>query len=568
MADPGCALAEQLLHDEDCRSFRSRKALLLGTGIAAFLALVSYSRGQLVVAHEPAITIALPRAQPTSVRQSTLPARTMQPAMAWQSLQPAATRGRQMQRPAAAGQGAAVKAVASPTLDTKAMDTEMPLKPDLEMPGKPGLAEDPHFKLDESVIAWKNFQQSGPVAPLDNVRKASEIALSIASQGAEGSVYSVAHGLRTGYFAANAALSTIAGLALQLPKQLGALPGGLSEVGLFSGGETGTDGATVLSRFLLEASLCYQQDYRAITQGLYKLPWDMYTPGHRQLSPQYAVQQTLREVEEAVAISSKSSRGGLPDDVGIWLESPLYPDYYKNNFHYQTDGWMADRSAKVYETSTETLFFGRQDAMQRLSLLPLHNMASTSKRPLRILEVACGTGRFATFMRDNHPDAQLTLVDLSPFYLEAARENDDYWRRLRYPSEATRPPAAKFVQAAAEALPFEDASFDAVVCVYLFHEMPEAARAAAAAEMARVVAPGGVVILTDSVQLGDRPDMDYNLVNFEKLNEPHYDNYINTYLPALFNAGGLVNDGKWVESVSKCISFRKPADESAGALPA
>merc|ERR1719161_3464299 len=141
-----------------------------------------------------------------------------------------------------------------------------------------------------------------------------------------------------------------------------------------------------------------------------------------------------------------------------------------------------------------------------MTLLALHGVTASSRGAPRILEVACGTGRFATFIRDNHPTAQVTVVDLSPFYLEAARENDEYWRKLRYPDEATRPPPATFVQAPAEKLPFEDGSFDAVVCVYLFHEMPEAARAAAAAEMARVLAPGGVMILTDSVQRGDRPE--------------------------------------------------------------
>merc|ERR1719158_702611 len=115
--------------------------------------------------------------------------------------------------------------------------------------------------------------------------------------------------------------------------------------------------------------------------------------------------------------------------------------------------------------------------MQRLSLLPLRDVAVANRGKPRILEVACGTGRFATFIRDNHPTADVTLVDLSPFYLEAARENDEYWRKLRYPDEDTRPPAATFVQAAAEALPFEDGSFDAVVNVYLFHEMPKEARA-------------------------------------------------------------------------------------------
>lgn len=37
---------------------------------------------------------------------------------------------------------------------------------------------------------------------------------------------------------------------------------------------------------------------------------------------------------------------------------------------------------------------------------------------VKILEVACGTGRFATFVKDNYPQAQYTALDLSPFYLE------------------------------------------------------------------------------------------------------------------------------------------------------
>jgi len=49
--------------------------------------------------------------------------------------------------------------------------------------------------------------------------------------------------------------------------------------------------------------------------------------------------------------------------------------------------------------------------------------------------------------------------------------------------------------------------------VYLFHELPAEAQRAAAAEMARVVKPGGIVVLTDSVQSGDR-DAYQNLGNF------------------------------------------------------
>lgn len=37
-----------------------------------------------------------------------------------------------------------------------------------------------------------------------------------------------------------------------------------------------------------------------------------------------------------------------------------YPDYYLQNFHFQSDGWLSDNSAQVYEYSTETLFSGTQ----------------------------------------------------------------------------------------------------------------------------------------------------------------------------------------------------------------
>ena len=68
----------------------------------------------------------------------------------------------------------------------------------------------------------------------------------------------------------------------------------------------------------------------------------------------------------------------------------------------QTDGWLSEKSASIYEASTETLFLGRQDAMQRQSLVPLHSFMQGRGRQgqgTQMLEVACGTGRFATFVK-------------------------------------------------------------------------------------------------------------------------------------------------------------------------
>lgn len=234
-----------------------------------------------------------------------------------------------------------------------------------------------------------------------------------------------------------------------------------------------------------------------------------------------------------------------------------YPSYYLNDFHYQTDGWMSSQSANLYEVSTETLFLGRQDAMQRQTLLPLKKYFSSMAKgePESILEVACGTGRFATFTRDNFPQAHLTLTDLSPFYLEKARANEAYWRSYHNFDEGV--PPVDFIQANAEKLPFEDESFDAVTCVYLFHELPNQARQRVAAEMARVVKRRGIVILTDACQLGDRPPLDSQLPGFSRFNEPHFMDYIATDLSSLFEEHGLTCHEKYIVSSTKTLSFIK-----------
>jgi SAM-dependent methyltransferase len=43
-----------------------------------------------------------------------------------------------------------------------------------------------------------------------------------------------------------------------------------------------------------------------------------------------------------------------------------------------------------------------------------------------------------------------------------------------------------------------------VTCVYLFHELPADVRRAVAAEMLRVLRPGGLLVLVDSIQVWKR----------------------------------------------------------------
>ena len=115
----------------------------------------------------------------------------------------------------------------------------------------------------------------------------------------------------------------------------------------------------------------------------------------------------------------------------------------------------------------------------------------------------------------NWPRLHVTGLDLSPHYLDAARRTLAPWSRTR------------FVEGVAEAMPFADGEFDIVTCIYLFHELPPRVRAAVAREIARVLRPGGTLILVDSLQTGDEPDYDAMLDSFPILfHEPYYASYL------------------------------------------
>lgn len=115
----------------------------------------------------------------------------------------------------------------------------------------------------------------------------------------------------------------------------------------------------------------------------------------------------------------------------------------------------------------ESLFLGTADAMRR-QIMPSFaqfmgdkKTAGVDPSAVRVLDVAAGTGRFISFVLDNYPTLDTTVLDLSPFYLAQAQNLlSKYGANVR------------FVEAAVEGLPFEDASFDAITCVYLFHELP------------------------------------------------------------------------------------------------
>lgn len=132
---------------------------------------------------------------------------------------------------------------------------------------------------------------------------------------------------------------------------------------------------------------------------------------------------------------------------------PLYDDLtYRDTF------WRARR----YEDLA--------DRIALRSLLPAHGQ--------RLLDVGAGFGRLVTEFGGWNA---VTLVDASRAHLAAARQR---W---------ARDSRVRIELADAYDLPFDDDSFDTVVCVRLLHHIERPVEVFA--EIARVLAPGGRLIL-------------------------------------------------------------------------
>ncbi|KAL4451802.1 hypothetical protein ABPG75_007464 [Micractinium tetrahymenae] len=527
--------------------------------------------------------------------------------------------------------GAAAQPVLAPPEQPQPQPEVMPADDDAQ-----------RFQLHWSVDMWKPFYPSrwlegigDPSAPVpDRIRAFTEtLTNAVGTAGILGSTeaarYWAYHLTRSGFF-------MVQGLASLLVTRRAV------------GRDTNAPSLTRFEEMVrnswsgpaTEAMLMFWQDHENIKEGRYALPWDMTTPGHRQYNPLYILQRGAAFLQEAVATLRRRDVG-VPDQV--WLKSGYLPEYYQSTFHYQSDGWLSATSAKVYETSTETLFVGRQDAMQRCTLVPLSDfMRGKDASQLQALEVAAGTGRFATFLKDNYLALPLTVSDLSPFYLAEAKNNMEvgpggrlplrgfvnsplavlprptllfggvegqreerpitatrgptgrlcplpcprsflpvaraslthppchdapplqYWKRMRAPDAnfgGRDGIGVTFLQTAAEKLDVPDNSQDIVYCIYLFHELPADVRKQAVAEMARVVRPGGIVVLTDSMQLGDRNAHEKTMGRFGSFNEPYYEDYIATPLGPLFEAAGLKCGMKVLGSTTKTLSFYKPTQD-------
>jgi ubiquinone/menaquinone biosynthesis C-methylase UbiE len=147
-----------------------------------------------------------------------------------------------------------------------------------------------------------------------------------------------------------------------------------------------------------------------------------------------------------------------------------------------TNTGLVLHSAAAYDLLVWLLTFGRErpfrDAMLRLAHLKMGES---------VLDVGCGTGTLAiAAKRQVGTTGAVSGIDAAPEMIARAE------KKARKAGVEVA-----FKTGFAQSLPFTDAQFDVVLTTVMLHHLPRKARQELAAEMRRVLKPGGRVLAID-----------------------------------------------------------------------
>ena len=210
-----------------------------------------------------------------------------------------------------------------------------------------------------------------------------------------------------------------------------------------------------------------------------------------------------------------------------------YPDYYLTSFHAYEAGnmsWDAAMEVEVAAYSVHAKIFAETGTSGDTQLRQTYHDLITQTLPTpptKILDVGCSVGMSTFALQAIYPDAQLTGVDLSPYFLSVAN--------YRTPPQSD----INWVHAAGESTGLPGASYDLVSLFLICHELPQTASREIFQEAKRLLKPGGHIAIMDMNPQSDiYAQMAPYILTLLKSTEPYLDEYFTLDISeALVSAG-------------------------------
>lgn len=154
----------------------------------------------------------------------------------------------------------------------------------------------------------------------------------------------------------------------------------------------------------------------------------------------------------------------------------------------------------------------------------------------RVLEIGCGTGNLSTQAKRDHPGVKVIGCDPDPRALRRAQH------------KARRLTGIHFERAYAQRLPYADGEFDRVLSSMMLHHLDAEAKVDAAAEIFRVLLPGGRLHLVD---LGGNMTVHDGLAARLVMRSGHAAGNLGDAIPRLLEAAGF----DWTEVATQRHRF-------------
>ncbi len=224
------------------------------------------------------------------------------------------------------------------------------------------------------------------------------------------------------------------------------------------------------------------------------------------------------------------------------VENPQikYPDYYLRPFHAYNDGnlgWDAATEVEVAAYAVHSKVWGetnpKGDALLRQSyhdVIQDRLTKSQTQAPLDILDIGCSVGMSTLALAEIYPNAAITGLDLSPYFLAIADAKLCSYKNIN------------LIHAAAETTGLPDRSFDSISMFLVCHELPQTATLEILKEAKRLLRPNGHLAIMDMNPNSEiYAKMPPYILTLLKSTEPYLDQYFSLDLEAAIAQEGFQN---------------------------